>query len=177
VLFYFKKKEEKMARITEIDVTNASEEAKQAIAKHEAKGYEITKVKRILLHHPLSFLVVEDAQYDLDLDLQRLIGKKNANILEYSISAANECIAGITYFSNVLKTQHDIDVKTYVFSGTEGLLAEYGSKLAHTPKEIDDELFDRMKKEFTEEQIVAITSMGVMTVAMNFFNDALEVRP
>lgn len=166
-----------MARITEIDVNNASEQARAAIEKHESKGYEITKVKRILLHHPLSFLVVEDAQYDLDLDLQRLIGKRNGDILEYAISAANECVAGITYFSNVLKTQHGIDVNTYEFSGVEGLLFEYGSKLSHTPKEIDDELFDRMKAEFTEEQIVAITAMGVMTVAMNFFNDALEIRP
>jgi hypothetical protein len=172
-----RERRKKMARVSEIDVENATQKAKEAIAIHEGKGYELSKVKRILLHHPLSFLVVEDAQYDLDKDLQRLIGKKNANILEYSISAANECIAGITYFTNVLKTQHDIDPATYEFKGREKLLFEYGSKLAHTPKKIDDELFARIKAEFTDEEIVSITAMGVMTVAMNFFNDALEVRP
>jgi alkylhydroperoxidase family enzyme len=49
--------------------------------------------------------------------------------------------------------------------------------IAHTPKAVSDELFARMKAEFTEEQIVAITTMGVMMTAMNYFNDILQIEP
>ncbi|WP_295304306.1 carboxymuconolactone decarboxylase family protein [Blautia sp.] len=34
-----------------------------------------------------------------------------------------------------------------------------------------------LKEEFTEEQIVVITAMGVLMVANNYFNDILKIEP
>ena len=39
------------------------------------------------------------------------------------------------------------------------------------------ELFDKLKANFTEEEIVVITAMGVMMIANNYFNDILGVAP
>lgn len=34
-----------------------------------------------------------------------------------------------------------------------------------------------LKEEFTEEQIVVITAMGVLMVVNNYFNDILKIEP
>ena len=74
----------KMARISEIDTETASEEVKKVIEEHIAGGHKISNVKRTLLHHVPSFNALEVAAYDLDDDLQRLIGKLDGDIFEYA---------------------------------------------------------------------------------------------
>lgn len=166
-----------MARISEINPETASEETKKVIADHIASGHKITNVKRTMLHHIPSFLALEVGSYDLDDDLQRLIGKLDGDIFEYAVSAENDCLVCSVYFRKLLKVEHGIDPDTFAFSPRQQLLIEYGRTIAHTPKAVTDELFERMKEEFTEEQIVAITTMGVMMVAMNFYNDIFQLEP
>lgn len=166
-----------MARIPEIDIEKASPEIQKIVKEHIATGHRITNVKRIILNHLPSFISLELGQYDLDDDLQRLIGKLDGDIFEYAISVQNECLVCTTYFSRLLREEHGLDPNTFEFTDRQKLLIEYGQKLAGHPKEIDDELFGRMQAEFDNEQIVAITTMGVMMVAMNYFNEALQIFP
>lgn len=166
-----------MARISEINPDTASEEVKQVIAEHIASGHKITNVKRTMLYHIPSFRALEVGSYDLDDDLQRLIGKLDGDIFEYAVSTENECLVCSVYFTRLLKEEHGIDPDTFEFTDRQRLLIEYGRTIAHTPKAVTDELFGRMKEEFTEEQIVAITTMGVMMVAMNFYNDIFQLEP
>ena len=49
--------------------------------------------------------------------------------------------------------------------------------IAEDPKHVPQELFDKLKANFTEEEIVVITAMGVMMIANNYFNDILGVTP
>ena len=82
----------------------------------------------------------------------------------------------MTYYRNLLKKM-GIDLATLEYTPREKLLVEYGRAIGKDPKNIPDELFTRLKKDFSEEEIVIITAMGVMMVANNFFNDILRVRP
>lgn len=166
-----------MARIPEIDVEKASDEIKDILKEHVARGHRVTNVKRIILNHLPSFKSLELGQYDLDDDLQRLIGKLDGDIFEYAISEQNECLVCTTYFSRLLREEHGIDPKNFSFSPRQELLIEYARQLADNPKEISDDLFSRMQAEFDNETIVAITTMGVMMIAMNYFNEALKILP
>lgn len=166
-----------MARISEINLETAPEATKKVVEDHIASGHRITNVKRTMLHHVPSFLALEAGSYDLDDDLQRLIGKLDGDIFEYAISTENECLVCSMYFIRLLKNEHGIDPATFQFSDRQNLLIEYARAMVHAPKEVPDELFDRLKKEFTEEQIVAITTMGVMMIAMNYYNDILQLEP
>ncbi|MBR1523767.1 MAG: hypothetical protein IJ641_04855 [Lachnospiraceae bacterium] len=166
-----------MARISEIDVEKASDEIKELLREHVESGHRVTNVKRIILNHLPSFKSLELGQYDLDDDLQRLIGKLDGDIFEYAISEQNECLVCTTYFSRLLREEHGIDPRDFKFSPRQELLIEYARQLAKNPKEISDGLFDRMKNEFDNETIVAITTMGVMMIAMNYFNEALKILP
>ena len=167
-----------MARISEINLETASPEVKAAVKEHIESGHKITNVKRTILHHLPSFISLEVGQYDLDDDLQRLIGKLDGDIFEYAISVQNGCLVCSSYFTRLLKVEHGIENPfTYEFSPRQALLIEYAQSLVSDPKNISDELFDRLKAEFDEETIIALTTMGVMLIAMNNFNDALQIEP
>ena len=166
-----------MARIKEINLDEASQEIKDVVTEHVASGHRITNVKRIILNHLPSFKSLQLCQDYLDYDLQRLIGKVDGDIFEYAISHANECLVCTTYFTRLLKEEHGVDPETFMFSDRQNLLIDYANNLAANPKEISDELFERMQAEFDDETIVAITTMGVMMIAMNYFNDALRIKP
>ena len=62
-------------------------------------------------------------------------------------------------------------------SPKEEILIEYGQAIAEDPKHVPEELFAKLKANFTEEEIVVITAMGVMMIANNYFNDILDVTP
>ena len=165
-----------MPRITEIDPAKAPENIQKIIQEHLASGHSMTAEKRTLLHNAAAFQAVEAGSYALDDELQRLIGKRAADFYEYAISETNGCLVCSTYFHNLLR-KNGIDFNTFEFTPREQLLIEYGQTLAENPKGVSDELFARMKAEFTEEEIVVITAMGVMMIANNYFNDILDVQP
>lgn len=165
-----------MPRIQKMDLNTASEDVKNTVEQHIAKGHRITNEKLTLLHNIPSFLTLEESSYTLDDELQRLIGKRAADFFEYAISVQNECLVCTTYFSKLLKSNH-IDVKTFAFTEEEKVLMEYGQAIAKDPKHVPDELFERLRTFFNEEQLVAITTMGVMMIANNYFNDILQVEP
>ena len=50
-------------------------------------------------------------------------------------------------------------------------MIEYGQAIAEDPKHVPEELFAKLKANFTEEEIVVITAMGVMMIANNYFNE------
>ena len=165
-----------MPRISEIDIEKAPQQVKDTVAGHLAKGHRITSEKRTLLHNVPAFLALEESSYMLDAELQRLIGKRAADFYEYAISVQNECFVCIAYFTNLLK-KNGIDFDTFDFTDQERLLIEYGQAIAKDPKGVSDELFARMQSEFTEEELVVITTMGVLMIANNDFNDILQVSP
>lgn len=108
--------------------------------------------------------------------MQRLIGKRAADFYEYAISQKNGCLVCSIYFQNLLK-KNGIDFENFAFTPNEEILIEYGQAIAEDPKHVPEELFAKLKANFTEEEIVVITAMGVMMIANNYFNDILDVTP
>ena len=165
-----------MQRISKIDPENAPDEVKEAIKEHLSGGYRLTNEKLTLLHNVTAFESLEVASYALDKELQRLIGKRAADFYEYAISLENDCIVCSRYFQKLLKN-NGIDFDSFEFTDRENLLIEYGRAIAKDPKKVSDELFERMKAEFSEEELVVITTMGVFMIANNYFNDIIRVEP
>ena len=139
-----------MPRISEINPETAPEAIQKIIADHLADGHALTAEKRTLLHNAAAFNAVEAGSYALDDELQRLIGKRAADFYEF---------------------------ENFAFTPKEEILIEYGQAIAEDPKHVPEELFAKLKANFTEEEIVVITAMGVMMIANNYFNDILDVTP
>ena len=164
-----------MSRISKIDPETATPEVKSAIADHLAAGYRLTSEKLTLLHNVTAFRCLEVESYALDRELQRLIGKRAADFFEYAISLENDCLVCSTYFGKLLR-DNGIDFETFACTAREQLLIDYGRAMAKDPKGVPDELFEKLKAEFTEEELVVITTMGVFMIANNYFNDILQVE-
>lgn len=59
---------------------------------------------------------------------------------------------------NLLK-KNGIDFEHFAFTPKEEILIEYGQAIAEDPKHVSEELFEKMKANFTEEEIVVITAI------------------
>lgn len=166
-----------MPRIPLIDPDHANEEVKHAVSEHLAQGYRITNEKRTLLHNVTAFHALEVESYAVDRELQRLVGKRAADFFEYAISLQNDCVVCSAYFGKLLRQNGITDFEHFEFTPDEKLLIEYGRAMAKNPKGVPDELFARLKKQFDDETIVVLTTMGVFMIANNYFNDILQVEP
>lgn len=164
-----------MARIDLIDPELASEEVKRAISNHVEAGYRITNEKLTLLHNITAFHALEEESYAVDKELQKMVGKRAADFFEYAISEQNDCMVCSTYFIKLLRQNGIEDFNSFAFTPREQLLIEYGRAMAKDPKGVSDELFERLQQEFSQEEIVVITTMGVFMIANNYFNDILQV--
>ncbi len=166
-----------MSRITPIDPAKASPEVSAAIDAHLKDGYQLTNEKKTLLHNVTAFEALEVQSYAVDRELQRLIGKRAADLFEYAISVENDCIVCTTYFGKLLRRLGITDFEHFDFTPEEKLIIEYGRAVARDPKQIPDELFARLQAVFNDETIVVLTTMAVFMIANNVFNDALQVEP
>ena len=179
-----------MGRVSQIDPEHAPKEVQEAIRQHLEKGHRLTNEKKTLLHSVAAFRAVEEASYDLDDELQALIGKLDGDLFEYAISVQNECMVCTTYFGKLLREEHHIDPNTFHLTRREELLMNYARSLARNPKGITDEAFRELKEEFllhgdkdgnpvdeekAERILVVLTAMGAMMIANNTVNDALRV--
>ena len=164
-----------MSYISKIDLSTAPQEIRAAVDNHLTQGYQLTNEKLTLLHNVTAFHTLEESSYELDRELQRLIGKRAADFYEYAISLQNDCLVCSTYFRKLLK-DNGIDFDNFQFTKKEELLISFGRALAKDPKNIPDEIYTELKEEFTEEEIVVITAMGVLMVANNYFNDILKIE-
>ena len=165
-----------MSYISKIDLSTAPQEVRAAVDNPLAQGYQLTNEKLTLLHNVTAFHTLEESSYELDRELQRLIGKRAADFYEYAISLQNDCLVCSAYFSRLLEKNH-IDFATFDFTDDERLLIEYGRAIARDPKHVPEDLMRLMQQTFTEEQLVVITTMGVFMIANNYFNDILNVDP
>ena len=87
-----------MSYISKIDLSTAPQEVRAAVDNHLAQGYQLTNEKLTLLHNVTAFHTLEESSYELDRELQRLIGKRAADFYEYAISLQNDCLVCSTYF-------------------------------------------------------------------------------
>ncbi|MET0754405.1 MAG: hypothetical protein ABWZ66_13565 [Pyrinomonadaceae bacterium] len=65
---------------------------------------------------------------------------------------------------------------TKVLSERERVAIEYSEEMSKTPVRVSDELFERLKKHFTDEQIVELTASIAYENYRARFNHALNIE-
>jgi AhpD family alkylhydroperoxidase len=63
------------------------------------------------------------------------------------------------------------------FSPQERLVLEYADQMCKTPVSISDELFARLREQFTDEQIVELTTAIAIENFRGRFNGAMDITP
>lgn len=86
-----------------------------------------------------------------------------------------DCLICSTFFRRWLTDQGE-NPDALVLDGARYPLVDYGRQLAIDPNAVSDELFSRVSRELSDEQVVSLTAFGGMMIATNLFNNALCVE-
>lgn len=162
-----------MARISPLEFENADAEAKKEFEDQIKKNGRITNMKRTLLHSPPSFKALME-WYPLRDELLKFLGEREFDLFAHAISTENNCLVCSTFFRKILIDSGD-DPDTPSLSERERVLVDFGGRCAGSPDGIDDELFSRLRKYFSDARIVALTAFAGLMIATNLINTALRV--
>jgi alkylhydroperoxidase family enzyme len=162
-------------RIQYINYAAASTEAKAAYDKQAAhSGGYVTNMKKTLLRNLVSYEALMQ-WFPLQDEAQKFIGERGIAVFCYAISEQNDCLLCSVYFRRELK-ELGYDIDNLSFSDSELLLERFGRALAKDANGIKDELFSELKRVFSEEEIVVLTSFAALMIATNLINKALNIE-
>ena len=162
-----------MSFLSMTDYETASDEVKREYDDQIAKHGRITNMKRTLLHNVPAFKAYMEwyTLYDL---LVPVVGERAMSLYSYAISNGNDCLICSTFFRKILIDSGD-DPDDPKISDAEELLIDLGSAICVDPHNIPDEIYDRLKEKFTEEQIVLLIAFAGIMYATNLFNTVAKV--
>lgn len=163
-----------MAYISQIKYEEASEEVKGIIDEHIKEHGKITNMKLTLLHSVPAFHALME-WFPLEKEVEKFIGERAVNFFCYAISQENDCLLCSVYFRKILKDL-DIDFETFAFTEEENLLIQYGRAIVSDANHIPEEIFEELKKHWSEEQIVVLTAFATIMIATNLINKTLQVQ-
>lgn len=161
-------------RIKPIEYDNASKEAKKEFDDQIASHGRITNMKRTLLHSVPAFKTLME-WYTLRDKVAEFIGDNGVNIFCYAISHTNDCLICSTFFRKIIKDNGG-DPDNLSLSKEEKVLIDFGQKCVKDQHNMDDELFNRLKELYSDEQIILLTAFAGMMIATNLINNILDVE-
>jgi len=162
-----------VARISPLPDDDAGAESRAALDAIQAAHGRVTNMKRTLARSPVALHALM-TWYDLRAEVVPFLGERLTNLFAHAISAATDCLICSTFFRRILIDAGE-DADNLRLDGREQAVVDYGRQLAADPNGVSDELFASLAREFSPEQIVALTAFGGLMVATNLFNNALRV--
>lgn len=63
-----------------------------------------------------------------------------------------------------------------LFGDAERIALEYAERITHTDQQVDDELFARLKRHYSEAQIVELTATVALENFRSKFNPSLKIE-
>ncbi|SDF96885.1 hypothetical protein SAMN04488542_1221 [Fontibacillus panacisegetis] len=148
------------------------QEAQEFVKKRIEENKRVTNMVKTLLYSMPSFRAMEF--YPVRDELQKIIGSRAVYFYCYAISTENDCLVCSTYHAKLLKDLN-IAFDEFEFTEIENVLITYGRGLVNDPNHIPDSVYEGLKKHFSSEEIVLITTVGCKMIASNTFNSALKV--
>src|SRR5690554_6649197 len=145
-----------MARIPTVEYENASKEAKKEYDKQIKKHGKITNMKKTLLHNIPSFKALME-WYPLRDEAVKVIGDFGVNVFCHAISSYNNCLICSTFFRKIL-IDGGYDPDNLKFDEKTQLLVDFGKACVDKPVSVDNEMFEKMKKYFADNEIVLLTA-------------------
>ncbi len=106
--------------------------------------------------------------------LEKTVGLRAATIFAHSVSTTNGCLLCSLFFISDLKAL-GLDPNNFETSENEKLLQQLGQQIVKDPTKVPDELFEGLRKFYTDEQIIIIVGFGAQMQATNNFNSVLGV--
>ena len=163
-----------MAWVRQVSMESAGDDARKYIREHGI-DLETPGKAAIELNNAVVYEAVELNAWKMDDELQRLVGKKIGDLLEYAISVENRSVVCSRYFTKCIRDD-GYDPENLELNEKERAVFDYGTAIARDFHHIPQDVKDGLKKHFTDEEIVVITGMAVVISADNLFETILEIE-
>ncbi len=163
-----------MAVISQLKYNDADDKTKKVIDEWVAKHGPLTNMKETLIHSIPAFHALME-WFPLEEEIESFLGERAVNFFCYSISTTNDCLLCSIFFKKILDDA-GIDFKTFEFTEEEKILVDYGRAIVEDANNIPDDIYDRLKSKWNEEQIVAITAFATIMIATNIINKSLKIN-
>ena len=161
-----------MARIhltEQNEVTGAEKERYDELAGRNA----VTNMKKGLLNDAATY----DAYMGWYTSWNRLvevIGEKDAILYAHAISTTNSCQLCSLFFISDVKGL-GLDPHNLVYDDKEQVLVSLAQSIVKNPTDVSDEIFDKLRKYFSDKEIVVIVGFAGQMIATNNFNSVLKI--
>ncbi|MBQ7541166.1 MAG: hypothetical protein IJT44_02625 [Clostridia bacterium] len=162
-----------MAFIPMTEYETADEAVRREYDDQIAKHGRITNMKRTLLHDVQSFKTYMD-WYTLYDELRPTFGDRALSIFSYAISTGNDCLICGTFFRKILVDAGE-DPENLVLNETEQLLLDFGVQITKRPHSIDSAIYEKLRAQYTDAQLVQLIAFAGIMYATNLFNTVAKV--
>jgi len=162
-----------MARVKLVEqneATGAEKERYDELAGRNA----VTNMKRGLLNDAATY----DAYMGWYTSWNRLvevIGEKDSVLYAHAISTTNSCQLCSLFFISDVKGL-GLDPANLVYDKKEQVLADLAQAIVKNPTAVSDEIFDRLREFFNDQEIVVIVGFAGQMIATNNFNSVLKIN-
>ena len=164
-----------MARIPPVNSKEISVETRKAFNKHTtAYNTRITNMKATLGHSLIAFEVYMQ-WYPLYEELKKITGERLAYLYAYSISYAADCPLCTTYFRKTIIDAGENPENFEVNEQGQQLLS-FGSAIVSKNGYVEDALFNALKKQYDDEQLVVLIAFAGQMIATNIFNNVINTE-
>jgi alkylhydroperoxidase family enzyme len=162
-----------MARIPPIPVESAAPEARRELERQLAAHGRLTNMKRTLARSPAALRALM-TWYDLHAEAAAFLGPRLATLFAHAVSAQADCLICSTFFRRLLIESGE-DPDALRLDERERDIVAYGQQIARTANAVSDEVYGRMARHLTPDQVVTLTAFAGLMIATNVFNNALRV--
>jgi alkylhydroperoxidase family enzyme len=174
LIFHHVGKEARLPRIAPVTLETATPEQEAAWVETAAR-HTITNMKATLAHSPVALRAVLE-WYPLFDRVRGFLSEREAILFCNAISRANRCELCSLFMRRAIVDWGE-DPDNLVLDARVQTLTDFGRQLAIDANGVSDALYDRLKGELNDVQIVDLTAFGALMIVNNLFNSALKVEP
>ena len=162
-----------MARVGPLSLEAAAPAAREELQRQIAEHGRATNMKRTLARSPAALHAFMH-WYDLHALVVAFLGERPTMLFAHAISSQTDCLICGTFFRRWLADAGD-DPDDLTLDERERALVEFGRQLARDANAVGDDLFARLRRHLSDDQVVTLTAFGGLMIATNVFNNALGV--
>jgi len=162
-----------MARIQPIHPSESTSIVRAEYQRHctRFKSY-VTNMKGTLIYSINAFEVYMQ-WYILYDDMRLILGARLANLYGYAISKASNCLYWSTYFRKFIIDNRE-NPDELQLKEKEKLVMDFGTAIASNQGVVDQVLFDKLSKHFSERRMVELIAFAGNMIGTCVFANATE---
>ena len=162
--------------ITLVTPEVASQEALQAMRKHEDAGGRMSNMKYTLLHDVPLFEALNHIMATADRQLRGRIPQRAMIVFFYAVTSGNDCMVCGSVFRKLALELGVADISTVELTDEERDLLDFAAALTRDANHIPDEIYERLQNRYDEHTLVVLVMNAVLTMASNYFNNITGVE-